>query len=217
MATSAKLEKLIIRDKAKASKKFEVLVNPATVSHNFELNYDTSAPPGTAFPEIKWKNNGPEKLSFDLVFDGTGIIDKKAKPVADQIKAFKDVALNYDGKIHEPPTVMVLWGTIALECRLASFDVTYNLFKPSGAPLRATAKVSFIGTTDKEEEQKRIKKSSPDLTHIRVMTDSDNLLLMCKEIYNDVSMYIHVAKVNGIVNFRNIEPGTEIIFPPIKK
>jgi len=41
------------------------------------------------------------------------------------------------------------------------------------------------------------------------------LPLMCQTIYDSPAYYLQVARFNNLVDFRNLEPGTEIIFPPV--
>jgi nucleoid-associated protein YgaU len=45
----------------------------------------------------------------------------------------------------------------------------------------------------------------------------DTLPLMTEEIYGDDKYYLEVARINNITSFRQLQPGTEIFFPPIEK
>ncbi|MFN6944065.1 MAG: LysM peptidoglycan-binding domain-containing protein, partial [Cytophagaceae bacterium] len=123
---------------------------------------------------------------------------------------------DYKGGQHQPPCIKLTWGTMDFKCKLKSMNINYTLFKPDGSPLRAKINLSFVGTMDKESEEKLKSTSSPDLSHIRTVYEGDTLPLMCQKIYGDSSMYLKVAQVNNLVNFRNLEPGTEILFPPIR-
>jgi nucleoid-associated protein YgaU len=58
---------------------------------------------------------------------------------------------------------------------------------------------------------------SPDLTHIRLVKAGDTLPEMCFNIYGDPRYYLDVARQNRLDNFRKLEPGTRIFFPPIEK
>uniref|UniRef100_A0AAU6WLI4 LysM domain-containing protein n=1 Tax=Chryseobacterium endophyticum TaxID=1854762 RepID=A0AAU6WLI4_9FLAO len=62
-----------------------------------------------------------------------------------------------------------------------------------------------------------MKKNSPDLTHKRTIQDGDTLPLMTERIYGDSKYYLEVAKVNNLINFRQLVPGEELYFPPIEK
>jgi nucleoid-associated protein YgaU len=95
-------------------------------------------------------------------------------------------------------------------------SVDYTLFKPSGEPLRAKVKLSFSGFMSKEEEALRANRSSPDLTHLIEVKAGDTLPMLCYRVYKDCSYYLEVAKVNGITNFRDLQLGTKLHFPPLR-
>jgi nucleoid-associated protein YgaU len=45
----------------------------------------------------------------------------------------------------------------------------------------------------------------------------DTLPLMCYRIYGDSRYYLQVAMANRLTNFRNLQVGDELFFPPIEK
>lgn len=59
--------------------------------------------------------------------------------------------------------------------------------------------------------------SSSDLTHYRTVKKGDTLPLMCYRIYGHSKYYWQIAKVNGLSNFRELQPDNELFFPPIEK
>jgi nucleoid-associated protein YgaU len=76
--------------------------------------------------------------------------------------------------------------------------------------------MSFLGFMSTQEEARRANRSSPDMTHSIVFKAGDSLPLLCHRIYNDAHQYDQVAHINNITNFRDIRPGTRIIFPPLR-
>jgi nucleoid-associated protein YgaU len=50
-----------------------------------------------------------------------------------------------------------------------------------------------------------------------VVRAGDTLPLLCYQVYEDPSYYLQVAKANNLSNFRKLEQGTELFFPPIAK
>lgn len=216
-----------------AAKKFEVMINPSGFSHSHSISYSESTkdsssgttkktkPLGQVSTESKFSTYGAEKVSFDLVIDGTGVVNLPipgigSPPVKDQIKQLKEIAYDYQGTEHEPNIVQLLWGPFTFYGRLESMSLDYTLFKPSGEPLRAKVKLSFIKYMSKTEQAKRSNKTSPDLTHIVEVKAGETLPLLCYRIYKNPSYYADVAKVNNLVNFRYIQPGTKLHFPPLK-
>lgn len=214
----SKLQYLKIYRKSKKNDTFQAMVNPSTISYSTAIKYVKENPIGTTKTENKFDGYEDETISFTLILDGTGIIGKSSKTVVDSIKKFKAIAYEYNGDTHEPEYVMIDWGdTVYLQGKLQSFSIEYKLFTPDGHPLRADMQVSFVGATTPREAAAKESKSSPDLTHVRVVKAGDTLPMMCQNIYKNSAMYIEVAKINGLVNFRKLEPGSEIIFPPLKK
>jgi nucleoid-associated protein YgaU len=100
--------------------------------------------------------------------------------------------------------------------RIKSFDLTYLLFSSDGKTLRAKINASFVGNMDEETESKTKGNTSPDLTHQVTVKAGDTLPMLCEKIYGKRQMFHEVARVNKLLNFRYIEPGTELIFPPLK-
>ena len=96
-------------------------------------------------------------------------------------------------------------------------SINLKLFKPDGTPIRAIATVKFKSSIEEQKRAAKENKSSPDLTHSRVVKQGDTLPLMCYSIYGDPKYYLQVAQVNGIGNFRQLIPGTSLFFPPIEK
>ena len=112
---------------------------------------------------------------------------------------------------------MLSWGKLLFKCCLTNLSVNYKLFRPDGVPLRATARASFEEFREEEQRVREENNNSPDLTHIRTVRKGDTLPLMCHKIYGDSDLYLQIAEVNELTNFRNLETGQKIFFPPIKK
>ena len=58
-------------------------------------------------------------------------------------------------------------------------------------------------------------KSSPDLSHVRVVVAGDTLPLLCNDIYGSPQHYLKVAADNGLDDFRQLIPGQRIVFAPL--
>ena len=200
----------------------KVPINPSTYSHSLNIDYDEKKAAGSAGGSPVFNKMGRETINFDLVFDGTGavpmppdVIQIKSKGIADQIQALKEVTCSYNGEIHSPYFLKLVWGLLLFKCRLSSLDLTYSLFTPNGIPLRATAHAGFICFTDEYELQARARKSSPDLTKLVTVQAGDSLPLLCHRIYGHSRYYSQVAEANGLTGFRGLRPGMQLVFPPL--
>ena len=110
----------------------------------------------------------------------------------------------------------IAWGAFISKCVLKSAEITYTLFKPDGYPLRAKVKATFSANIDDALRVAEERKSSPDLTHVRVVKQGDHLSLMTQQIYGDPGYYLQVARFNNLKNYRKLEVGQELLFPPLK-
>lgn len=205
------------------SRSFQVMLNPSSYRHEYGIDYDEGKTLGQAGAEPRFNAVEAEKVGFDLVLDGTGVVAVPGatfggapEPVKDQVRALRAIVYQYQGEKHEPSVVRLLWGSFIFFGRLTSMKVEYTLFKPAGDPLRAKVALSFVGFISKEEESLRAKRSSPDLSHKVVVAAGDTLPLLCHRIYKDSSYYPEVARYNDLTDFRTLEPGTVLHFPPLR-
>ena len=194
---------------------FEVMFNPATYSQKYEVEYQDSQGQGSSGSTQKFGKIKPQEYTFDFFFDGTGASGVELD-VADEIERFLVVCGKEDGEIHRPFYLKITWGNLISKCILKSADITYNLFKPDGYPLRAKVSAVFAENIDDVLRTADEGKSSPDLSHYRLIKDTENLQLMCFKIYGDPKYYIDVAEANGLTNFRKLDAGIIIQFPPLK-
>ena len=194
---------------------FEVMLNPASYNSKYSISYNKDAALGKLASNLKFNMIKPQDFSFNIILDGTGVVDQSAPAVKDQIRGLRDIVA-YSGDEHQPPVTKVLWGTLIFFGYLTSMSVDYTLFKPSGEPLRAKITLAFKGFMSQEEESLRADRRSADLTHVVEVRAGDTLPLMCERIYKDSGYYIQVARLNNITNFRDIKPGTRLFFPPLR-
>ena len=203
----------------KAGKEFGVLINPSSYSHSFGINYKTNESMGDTAGAPKFEKYPSESLSFKIVLDGTGVVPVSGtrKNVYQLVTSLKDVVYTFNGSIHEPNYVQLIWGSMLFNGRLNTFKVDYNLFRPDGIPLRANVDLDFKGFTSKELSSKMANVSSPDMSHLITFSAGDTLPNLCFRVYKNSNYCLEVAKINRLKSFRNIKPGTELLFPPLAK
>ncbi|MQP66372.1 LysM peptidoglycan-binding domain-containing protein [Niveispirillum sp. SYP-B3756] len=202
---------------------FTVWINPASYTYNYKIKYNNRQAQGSNGPSPDFNRIGADCVSFDLMFDTTGIIPspvpgKSNAPtdgVAGLIEDFKALVLDMNGKIHSPNYVKLSWAQLQFQCRMESLSIVYTLFKPDGTPIRAKASVTFLGFTSNQELAKEANKNSPDLTHAVTVAAGDTLPALCHRIYGSSLYYLRVAEANGLTDFRQLVPGTQLLFPPL--
>jgi hypothetical protein len=218
MADSDKLKIIVFKDEKlqQETDRISVPVNPAKFSRKLRIEYNEQQEQGTQGSNPSFNKTPAEEIQLEFLFDGTGVIDGQ-KNVRQQVTRFKEAVYSFDGEIHRPKFLKLLWGELAFNCVLKDLRIDYTLFKPDGTALRAVLNATFLEVIEDELRAKKMRTSSPDLTHIRYVKEGDTLPLMTHRIYGDASLYIQVAQFNGITNFRNLKPNMRIVFPPIIK
>lgn len=218
--------------------KFEVQVNPETINYDRSINYNKDDVTGANRASAKFKNYGDEKISFDLTFDGTGVIPPKnfdpAKSaetyakgtigsseapddIIKYLEEFEKIIFNFNGKEHGPNKVEIKWGSLHIKnCYIADYKIAFKLFSPDGKPIRAVVNLAFQCIMGQIQRAKEANKSSPDLTHVKTIRMGDELFLMCQEVYKSPKYYLQVAEKNNILNFRKLKQGDKLLFPPLK-
>ncbi|MEM9820862.1 MAG: hypothetical protein AAF985_07310 [Bacteroidota bacterium] len=196
-------------------KTFQVMFNPNTYSRKYEVQYEEREGPGdTGSPQVFGKIK-PQEYAFDFLFDGTGTATEKVD-VHEKIEAFLAVTGKNEGEIHRPMYLKLVWGKLISKCVLKNAEISYSLFNSDGSPLRAKVKATFSENVEDTLRVAEERNNSPDLTHYRTVKQGDNLSLMSERIYGDSSYYIQVARFNNLTNFRQLEVGQRLLFPPIK-
>lgn len=230
MTENGKLEKMLIlayensKDaenggKPEAKDSFEALINPETYTLEYKVKTDEEQGQGTSGKQSRFGYTMPEELTFEFLFDNTGIIDGNAKKegVFDDVNHFRKILTEYQGDPHESYHLKLVWGNLIFKGRAVELSITYKLFNPDGQPIRAVARAKFKGSIEEEKRAAKENRTSPDLTHVRKVKAGDTLPLMCYRIYGNPKYYLEVAEVNGLGNFRSLIPGTDLVFPPLEK
>lgn len=195
---------------------YEAYYNPETYSVTYDLDYCNAEGFASIDSSQRFIRVPPKTYSFDLMIDGTGASGRKVD-VPVEVAKFLATTYRFVGTSHRPPFLILSWGTMVEKCVLKSVNVSYTLFSPEGIPLRAKLTTSFESAAAKELIDAIARLSSPDLTHTRIVRQGDTLPLLCKEIYGDESHYLKVARVNNLVNYRNLQVGRELFFPPLNE
>jgi len=211
---------------------FKAFINPTGFSMTYKTKLNTDQPQGNSKPNMGYIASHAPDLQLEFLFDGTGVTEANSgikiinvikgksfakKAVTDQINDFYKATGELEGSIHKPYNVILNWGNFEFKGVLSELTIEYKLFDNEGQPLRAIGKATFSESTSPKLAAATEGKNSPDLTHKRTVKDGDTLPLMTEKIYGDSKYYLEVAKVNGLINFRQLIPGQELFFPPLEK
>jgi hypothetical protein len=223
-----------------------VQVNPEKYTIKQQIAYAEGQTIGSIGSDLKFSKIEPEEVSFEFLFDSTGILPrakfeesngfssnkittalksvtptivnpfKKAQSIDEDVNKFKGYLMGYNSSTHQTNYILLIWGTYSLKCRLKGMDIEYTHFTRDGKPIRARAKCTFKATMSQKQMDKEKQNQSPDITHERNFGQSDTLTLLAEDIYQSNSYYTDVARANKLMSFRKIDTGKPLFFPPLK-
>lgn len=203
-----------------AANPFAVWINPASYTHKRGIRYNDRQAQGSAGPSPEFNRIATETISLELMFDATGAIPPPqgvvyGNGVVDGIADFSTLTATMNGDIHSPNYLILAWAQLQFQCVLTSMTIGYALFRPDGTPLRAKISAEFESFSSEAQLARVANKQSPDMTHLVTVVAGDTLPLLCHRIYGDSGYYLKVAEVNGLIDFRRLRPGTQLMFPPL--
>lgn len=207
-----------LSDQHQVGDPFVALMNPETYTIDTKMEFNFQQGQGTTGGQSRFQLKLPEEMSFEFLFDNTGIIDDEpTDDLTQKIQDFSTFLMGYDSTSHEPKFFKLVWGTLIFKGRCTALNIAYKLFNPDGSPIRAICKVTFKEFVEDNIRVAEENSQSPDLTHYQTVKQGDTLPLMCYRIYGDSRYYMEIAKVNRLANFRKLNAGDELFFPPIDK
>jgi hypothetical protein len=179
---------------------FFVMFNPPTLSQIYEIEYNEDQAQGTSGSSQSFGKMKPQEYTFEFLIDGTGTTPPPVGAGSDSTD---------QSAVGEP---------VDVSAEVAKFlDMTYafngELHRPYYLKIHWG---QFVLYCIMKKANVREGRNSPDMTHYRQVHDGDQLPLMCFRIYGDMSHYLDVAGYNNILDFRNLETGAWIAFPPLK-
>jgi hypothetical protein len=200
------------------NEKISVQFNPAEYSLIEHAEYTQVPRQKSDSPVINFAGGRTPRLKMSLYFD-----TYNTKTVALDLTEEKDVSEQVEklaklrqivGKVHRPPIVAFVWGSLKFIGLVNSVTSTFTMFAKSGKPLRAKVDVEFLGLSN-DDGSRRSPFESPDRTKIRVFSEDESLWNIAQKEYGDVGMWRCIAEANGIMDPLEIPVGTVLKVPAI--
>jgi nucleoid-associated protein YgaU len=226
-----KLEKLTIEAYRERTRRqpslgsFQAMFNPNTFNQTYASHYASNKGAGDGTQTATFLSSLPTSLNLNLLLDGTNVgemgiaaISRALETVKQRIDRFLELAYHVQGDSHEPNYLIVRWGNfLSFSCRLSQVNISYTSFDRDGMPLRAELELELLADEDLKRQLTARPRSSPDVSHSRIVMGGDTLPLMTRRIYGSSAHYLKIARANKLDHFRTVMPGQEILFPPLAK
>lgn len=218
----------------------EALFNPGEISLTKSANWEQQHAVGqggqsSASVEQEFRSVEAETFSIELFFDtyesrssamtgaraGASFLPASVIPgreasdvrqYTDQIARLVDV----DTNLHRPPICDLRWGVFDIFTGvLTSLHQRFTLFLDDGTPVRATLTCDFV-EVDTQAQARTTELYSSDVTKTRQVRRYDTLQSLAANEYGDPALWRPIATANGIVNPRDVQPGTMLTIPKLQ-
>jgi hypothetical protein len=189
----------------------DVLFNPKEYSVQKSVQWEPHKAPGLDTPEQEFTSGNPALLNVELFFD---TYEDKKDVRTEHTEKIMQLAL-VDADKHRPPLVMFSWGGFTFKGVVESLNLRYTMFLSDGKPCRATANLSIKEAQTAKEQLEKNPRNSPDHTKRRTVKMGETLALIAHEEYDDPGEWRRIADANGIVDPKDVKPGTVLTLPPI--
>ena len=186
----------------------EVMFNPTEYALESGNTYAWQTIPGLSMPIAQFVSGEATSLTMDLFFDTY----EKKEDVRQYTKKIVGL-LDVDKDLHAPPVCEFVWGTLHFKGVLEKASSKFTMFLETGIPVRATVTVTFRAVYSVKEQFQHIPRQSADRTKQRTVRQGEQLWHIAAEEYEDPGLWREIARANGIVDPKRIEPGTVIKIP----
>ena len=109
--------------------------------------------------EKKYAGLESEKYSFELLLDGTGVVDPKRKDVAQELKDFLRVVYVSPSNSNQTNYVAISYCGERFCCKMTNMTIKYSLFNRDGTPLRLKINCSFESVSENKKDKNGKKKT----------------------------------------------------------
>jgi len=187
-----------------------VLFNPKEFSIQKTVQWEPHKAPGLDLPEQEFTSGNPRVLSVELFFDTY----EEKKSVHEYTDKLQNYAL-VDPDKHQPPVVMFQWGQVKFKGVVETLNLRFTMFLNDGTACRAVATVSIKESETAKEQLEKKPRNSPDHTKRRTVKMGETLALIAHEEYDDAAEWRRIADANGVLDPKDVKPGTVLTLPPI--
>lgn len=187
-----------------------VQFNPKELSLSKSVPWEPQASSGADVPEQQFNTGQGRTLTFELFFDR---YEQNGSVQGDVAKLEKLATI--DGELHRPPIIQFIYGTFSFQGVFKEIQTRYTMFLNSGSPCRATVSCTLQEHEDLESQRRGEPTQSPDHAKLRRLKRGETLHTIAATEYDDPSEWRRIADANGIDNPLELEPGMELLIPPI--
>ena len=198
---------------------FEFMFNPETIRMGKRVRVEESKEQGQDQGRIQFKSGTAWDINLpDLIFDTFESKEDVRAKYIERLERFVYV----EPELHSIPRLKFNWGRFSPEYTMVvvGMEVSYEMFLADGTPVRAKVKLSLKSYESLMSRQDTVgdnQLKSPDHARIYNVRRGDTLPLISQHAYDTPSEWRRIADYNNIEDPLRLEPGAQLLLPPILK
>jgi hypothetical protein len=157
-------------------------------------------------PTLQFHSRKLRRLNLDLFFDTL----EEGTDVCDQIAPLVNL-LERETPRSAPPMLLFSWGTFQFICLLESVGQRFTHFLPSGTPVRAYLKLSFVECPGGGPEVSSGVSAATATVH--QTSQGETMSQVAARTTGDPGRWLEIAEANNIDNPRKLEAGRPLVVP----
>ena len=221
------LEKAYLTRKDNPGLIIPFLFNPSEFTVERTNQFTEVSVPGLSASTFQFVRGGSRTITMDLFFD-TYEEKTDVRLYTDKITGWDSGStfsklsnggkglMDIDSDLHAPPVCQFIWGSYIFPCIIERINKRFTMFLPDGIPVRATLSVTLREYKEYETQLQEAARQSADRTKTWRVKEGESLWFIAAKEYGDPALWRSIAEANGIDNPRIIEPGTELVIPPLE-
>ncbi len=214
------LAKAYLARKDNPDAKVPFLFNPSEFTLEKTNQFAEVAIPGLPSSTFQFVKGASRTLTMNLLFD-TYETKQDVRDFTDMITGWDSGGakakglMDIDSDLHAPPVCLFIWGALIFPCIIERATKRFTMFLPDGIPVRATVTVSLKEYKEFEQQLKEVARQSTDKTKTWIVKQGDSLWSIAAKEYGDAESWRAIASANNIENPRTLEPGANLVIPPL--
>ncbi|MBR1630152.1 MAG: hypothetical protein IJ679_12960 [Lachnospiraceae bacterium] len=218
---------LEIENSGGKAEKFVCQFNPGEYTISAEGSIESFKTIGSQKDTHQVSVGNAQILRVHLQFDSASIREvtdtgggKVEQTKDDDISPYMNMLLStleIEGKIHQPPSVRFVWGSVNFLGKVKDIEIRYTAFASGGKPVRSEVDLSIMEDGEQEKRKRESPKNSPDRTKNIVLTQDRSLRGIARTEYGDASEWRRIARANGVMNPADVPVGTRLIIPAMEQ
>ncbi|HSJ55422.1 MAG TPA: LysM peptidoglycan-binding domain-containing protein [Anaerolineae bacterium] len=191
-----------------------VFMNPEEFTISHDNSFATQSIPGLSGPVVQFVAGNQRTLEMELLFDTWDTPQAQKRDVRVDLRRVTCL-MDIDPDLHAPPLLKVTWASLEFRCVLSRATQRFIMFTPEGVPVRARLNVTFSEVLDLQQEGKRCKRETADLSKLYTVGDGDTLSAIAARLYDDPLLWRAIAVQNEIADPRAIVTGQKLLVPSL--